>query len=196
MQKIVNKRRFGTGTSYSEFENDGSLHFNGDASVWTDFSVPLEATQQGANSLPDYDYDELGLLFPQNDPDETIHAVFQMPHEKKMGSDIYLHLHFVQDSSTIPTFEAEYRFYNNGDVVPSTWTSTATTTTALEYTGGSMLNIIMFPAISAPADETVSANLDIKLWRNDNDVTGDVLVKYMDIHYEIDTVGSREQYIK
>lgn len=195
--KVVNKRRFGSGSNYSIFESDGSLHFVGDASVWTDLSVALEPSKQGANSKPDYDYGELGLLFPQNKTDEVMHAVFQMPHEKKMDSDIFLHLHYVQTTSTIPVFKAEYRFYNNGGVVPSTWISTVTASTvALPYTDGSVLNIISFPAIPPPANETVSANLDIKLWRDDNVVTGDVLVKYIDLHYEIDTVGSREQYSK
>lgn len=42
----------------------------------------------------------------------------------------------------------------------------------------------------------VSSILDIKLYRDDNVVTGDVLVKEFDIHYLVDADGSRQEYIK
>lgn len=50
--------------------------------------------------------------------------------------------------------------------------------------------------MAPPSNEIVSANLDLKIYRNDNDVSEDVLVKYVDYHYEIDSDGSREQFSK
>jgi len=36
----------------------------------------------------------------------------------------------------------------------------------------------------------------VKLYRDDNTYTGDALTFQFDIHYEIDTVGSRQEYVK
>jgi hypothetical protein len=38
--------------------------------------------------------------------------------------------------------------------------------------------------------------LDIKLYRDDNVVTGDVLLKEFDIHYQIDGLGSVQEFVK
>jgi len=170
---------------------------------WTDISVPATASLKGVNSKPDYDYTELGLLFPENDTTETVNLVVQMDHRKALGTPIHFHFHYIQTSAAEPTFICEYRFYNNGGNVPATWTQLSTadvaegaTKAALPYTSGSLLQVGAFAFIDPPADETVSANLEIKMWRDDADVTGDVLVKYLDTHYQMDTDGSRLEFVK
>ena len=42
----------------------------------------------------------------------------------------------------------------------------------------------------------ISALLEFKLYRNDNVVTGDVLGKEFDIHYQKDSIGSISELIK
>jgi len=44
--------------------------------------------------------------------------------------------------------------------------------------------------------EPKSTIIDFKIYRDDNVVTGDVLLKEFDIHYQIDAHGSRQEYIK
>lgn len=167
---------------------------------WDDISVSATQTKVGSNLKPDFDFTNLGLLFPQNDTSEKIYSVFQMSHRKKLGSSIQFHIHYIQSSANKPIFTIQYRFYNNGSLVPSY--STLNTSDVggnqgvFSYTSGSMLQIAKFPEITAPANETVSANLDIILYRNDNTVIGDVLVKYIDLHYQIDSDGSRSEYSK
>lgn len=166
---------------------------------WDDFSVPLTRDKQGQSSKPDYDFTNLGLLFPQNDDAEIVYLTFQMSHSKKLGSDIKFHVHYIQDGTTQPTFKIDYKFYNNGSTVPASWTTVSTADGSkgvFTYTSGDMLQIATFPAISAPTDENVSANLDLKFYRDDNDVTGDVLAKYIDFHYERDSFGSDEEFTK
>ena len=167
------------------------------AARWTDKSVSATQTKRGALDKPDFDFTELGLLFPQNDPSEKVYILDQMLHEKKFGTPIDLHIHYIQTGVLIPTFKAEYRYYNNGDIVPS-WTTIATLGVGvLTYPGaGNMLQIIEFPDIPAPANENVSANVDLIIYRDDNVVTGDVLVKYIDFHYQKDSDGSRQEYVK
>lgn len=187
------------GGNYSYFESDGTLVHVGDARTWTDLSVPLTLDKQGQTSKPDYDYTELGLLFPQNDATEIAYMTFQMPHQKALDTAIRLHVHYVQSNATQPTFKVDYRFYNNGSAVPGAWTTLSTADGSkgvFSYTSGSILQIATFTDIAAPSSEDVSANLDVKLYRDDNDLAGDVLAKYIDLHYQVNTAGSRDEYTK
>ena len=53
-----------------------------------------------------------------------------------------------------------------------------------------------FPEIDGSLIGDVSSMMDIKLYRDDNVAIGDVLTKEFDIHYEIDSLGSKEEYVK
>ena len=164
---------------------------------WDDLSVPATTTKIGSNAKPDFDFTNVGLLFPQNDITEKVYLTFQMSHKKKLETPVYLHVHFIQTSANKPTFGATVRFYNNGGQVPA-FGSEILTSATMPYTwaSGSMMNIAVFPVILPPSGEELSSNLDVILYRKDNVVTGDVLVKYIDLHYEIDSDGSAEEYAK
>jgi hypothetical protein len=168
---------------------------------WDDLSISATQTRIGSNLKPDFDEVNIGLLFPQNNVNEIIYQTYQMSHRKRLGTAVRFHIHYIQSTVQQPIFTMQYRFYNNGQIVPSAWTTISTNDVgggagSFVYTSGSLLQICHFPSIQAPTLEGLSANLDIKLYRNDNVVTGDVLVKYIDVHYEIDTDGSREEFIK
>jgi hypothetical protein len=90
----------------------------------------------------------------------------------------------------------DYRWYNNGDLMPGAFTTITAATFAFTYTAGNMLQIAAFPEIDGSAMGGVSSMMDIKLYRDDNVAIGDVLTKEFDIHYEIDSLGSKEEYVK
>lgn len=191
---------FGGDKGYTSFGKDGTIHFNGDATTFDDLSFPAVLVKRGANTKPDFDYTNIGLLFPQNDTAEKIYFTAQMPHRKKLGSPVYLHVHYTQTSAALPVFTAEYREYNNGEAVPGSWTTINTSDAGgskglFTYTSGTLLQIGAFPAI-ALGTESVSKNIDVILYRQDNAVTGDVLVKFIDFHFEIDSTGSSSEYTK
>ncbi len=176
-----------------------TLLMSGDAATWDDFSVPLTRDKQGQSAKPDYDFTNLGLLFPQNDDTEIVYLVFQMSHSKKMDSQISFHIHYIQSGATQPTFKIDYKFYLNGATVPGSWTTLSTADGSkgvLPYTAGDMMQKAIFPYITPPTNETVSANIDIKFYRDDNDVAGDVLGKYIDFHFSKDMTGSRLELTK
>ena len=166
---------------------------------WDDFSTPLTRDKQGQSQKPDYDFTNLGLLFPQNDPSEKIYLVLQMSHGKKPNTPLRFHVHYIQDSAIYPIFKLDYKFYNNGSLVPGSWTTVSTADNSkgvFPWSSGSILQIGTFPEISLTSDESVSANIDIKFYRDDNDVAGDVLAKYVDFHFLKDTVGSNSEFNK
>lgn len=188
--------------NYFEVESDGTWQSVGNATTWDDFAVSASRARQGVAQKPDFDFTNLGLLFPQNDAAEIVYIIAQNSHAKLMNSDISYHVHYIQSVATQPTFCLDYKYYKNGAVVPVGFTTICTSDVGgdkglFTYPGsGSILQIGELPAITPPADETVSSNLDVKFYRNDNDVAGDVLVKYIDFHYQINTSGSRQEYTK
>ena len=163
---------------------------------WDDLRFPATRIRQGATTKPDFDTTNLGLLFPQNDATEIAYIIAQMPHRMLLGSDIHPHIHFIQSVAQQPTFKMDYRWYRNGDTVPGAFTTLTASSFSYVWSSGDLLQIVEFPAIVGLAIDTVSSIIDIKIYRQDNVVAGDVLVKEFDLHYKIDDRGSRQEYIK
>lgn len=163
---------------------------------WTDLKFPLTRDKQGQSSLPDYDFTRMGLLFPQNDPTEIVYFTTQFPH---WGRNMTLspHVHFVQEVAQQPVWELQYRIVENGDNDSfKAFTPLTASTFAFTWVSGDLLQIASFPDIDISGLTSISWMMDIQLWRDDNVVTGDVLGKQFDIHYQLDDWGSRQPFIK
>jgi hypothetical protein len=168
---------------------------------WDDVTNPTTYTKLGVNDKPDFDYANIGLLFPANDTAERIYITGQMRHAWE-GSDgrpawIDPHLHFIQTSATLPDFALEYRFYSNGGAVPSyaTINTSAGAGAVFPYSSGSILQILEWPEILLSGLEP-SAWYDMVIYRTNNALTGDVLVKGFDWHARFNDLGSRSAYRK
>lgn len=159
---------------------------------YDDYRVPFTRDKQGQTSLPDFDFTNLGLLFPQNDATEIVYLICQMPHSWRMGTPIHPHVHFIQSSSSVPVFKMDYRVYGDGETPPATWTTIETSDLKYDYSSGDMLQKAYFPEIDMK-DVLLSSFIDVKFYRDDNVVSGDVLVKEWDFHYMLDGLGSREE---
>lgn len=163
---------------------------------WDDLRFPATLIRQGATTKPDFDITNLGLLFPQNDSAEIAYIIGQMSHKMLLGSDLSPHIHFIQSVAQQPTFKIDYRWYKQGNTVPGAFTTITASTFAFTWSSGDLMQIASFPDIDGSAIDAVSAIIDIKLYRDDNDVSGDVLVKEFDLHYQIDDRGSRQKFVK
>lgn len=163
---------------------------------WRDDKYPATLLRQGATLKPDFDTTNLGLLFPQNDATEIAYIISQINHEWVLESGLKPHIHYVQDEADEPVFKMDYRWYKNGADPTGGFTTITASTFAFTYTAGSILQIVSFPEISGSGIDTVSSILDIKLYRDDNVVTGDILVKEFDIHYQVDDRGSHIEFTK
>lgn len=170
--------------------------------AWDDVRNSAFRTKLGANDKPDFDYTDLGLLFPENTESEKVYISDQMPHAWA-GSDgsrqvFHPHIHYIQDEAGTPVFELQYRFYNNGTAPPSYTTidTSAGAGPVFTYVLGDLLQIIRFPEIVVVGMGS-STWYDMILYRQTGDgVTGDVLFKGFDWHARFDSVGSRGEYKK
>jgi len=171
---------------------DGSF-WSGDE--WDDLRFPFTRDKQGQSEKPDYDFTNMGLLFPQNNSGEVVYITAQMPHSWKAGSGIKPHIHYVQDEAQEPAFKMDYRWYNNNGDPTVAFATLIASTFGFAYTSGSILQIVSFPEIDG-SGFGLSSMLDIQIYRDDNVVSGDVLAKEFDIHYQIDRPGSRQEFTK
>jgi hypothetical protein len=188
--------------NYVKYVNTGNVEAYSDDSrygpSWDDERGPATLAKVGANSKPDFDFTNLGFLMPQNDADEKLYISNQLPHSTKNGTVTFgPHIHYIQDEVAVPTFKIDYRYYNNGTAVPTftTISSADAVGNVFTYSSGTMLQIMRMPSITV---EGVSPSMwyDIIVYRDDNDVTGDVLLKSFDFHRPIDTLGSEQEYAK
>ncbi len=186
----------GNGVNNITIDTTNSYRMYGSATVWDDLAFESSQLKSVGNSdKPDYDVSNLGLLFPQNDTTERVGHICQMPHRWKEGSSIYPHVHWIQSGADSATWKIKYRVYSIGEAVPSAWTIITSNNHAVTYSSGNIQQLATFPAISMTG-KTISCIVDIILYRKDNILTGDALMKFFDIHFEVDGLGSKDELSK
>ena len=166
--------------------------------VFDDLTFPATRIKQGANDKPDFDFTNIGFLMPQNSTAEKLNITEQFRHRKVAGSPVYLHVHYIQDEAEVPVFKIDLRFTANG-TAPGDFTTISTADgdgPVFEYSGSPILQIIPFPATAGvdTNSSAVSTIFDFIFYRDDNVVSGDVLLKSVDLHYAMDRLGSDELY--
>lgn len=187
---------------------------------WDDLRFPaFSAAFSTATGRLAWGYNNMGVNFKYNAlyrEDEQVSFIAQMPHKKKFGSPVHPHIHWAQRRDYIPNMLLEYRFYNNGKdagdgSLSETWTKSIITDGAFPYQDEAYLGQISeFPPIDPPENENVSAILEMKLYRDTANASGlfagacpyntggnmSVLLKELDLHYQVDQPGSTEEYVK
>jgi hypothetical protein len=194
--------KIGDASNYTTIEADGTVEFNGDATVWDDLRIPGSSVQKGA-SAPD-----LGTFlgsgnllvnrFDGNATTEQIYFTAQLPHSYKQGSDIYPHIHWTPTDGNAGNvkWQLEYSWQNINGTFSGTTTLTVTDST--DSTAWKHL-LAPFSAITGTS-KTISSMLVCRLFRDpsDGDDTygSDAALLEIDFHFEIDTVGSRQALSK
>lgn len=193
------------GGNTSEIEADGTLTFNNDATVWDDYVVALGPNNWKGSSnnptltkLADDGAGSQGVYaYVFGDGDEAI-ITAQMPHRWLEGSRIYPHVHFYCLTDVDPTdnfgIEFEYWWSDIGEDFPTN------TTLVSEDTSTGINTQYMHQITNVPSagidgtGHTISSVLVCRIKRvagtSDNYAGGIVFLDW-DIHYQIDTVGSR-----
>lgn len=167
---------------------------------YDDWKFPSTRTKRGALDKPDFDFTDIGLLYPQNDATEIVYESEISSHRIVFGKGIawHPHIHYMQDEAEIPVFKLSYRITPAGSTFGAFTTISTAGDLVFPYVSGSLHQIILFPSfVPAVPDSSVAVIVDLKIWRDDNVVTGDVLVKEFDIHVPLDApLGSGQEFKK
>ena len=187
----------------------GKIVQQGTNTTWKDIVTQAFAQNIDISSgRIDFNYTGVTIDFAVNAryPEEPLCMAFQMQHDYKFGTQMYPHLHWIQNSSDIPNWMIAYRVSQNGIAIPDAFNLAKHNGGGAVYTysSGTILQIVRFPVISGVHD--LSFSIDIKLYRDTANAsglfagadpyTGIASVKFFDLHYEVDDLGSAAEYIK
>lgn len=190
----------------TKIEADGSLMFEGNATVWDDLRVSMDNGSSSA-TLGYFPGDSSGgqiWYFKDASGLETLSFQAQLPHSYKEGTNIYPHIHWTPKASEPGNVEwnLDYTWVNYDATTPLAFPATATSTVVA--TGPFVQRTHLITSLASGglngAGKKVSSILICRIWRNSansaDTYSNDAGLLSLDFHYQIDTVGSREEYVK
>lgn len=176
---------------------DPEIKLNGLSSVFNDVVMPIATSKQGTHAM---NFDENDFNYYMDDATVTINEDYffislQIPHNYKIGSDIYCHLHAYQkvSSNLSYTLQLNYSWYNINSL------SNNFTVITKNFTVNTPINnntILDFGLING-SGKSISSTFKAKITRKAGDPNAQNLyLDFFDCHYEIDGLGSKQEYIK
>lgn len=199
-QVITGLKKFGDAINHSLFESDGTLKFAGSATVWKDMNISTLGLSVGAN-IPDLiNLDTTTIkvrAFDGGALTEELDGVMELQHDYKEGTDIIPHLHWYPTNANAGNVKWQLEYYlrqdNTVKLIGTTSIVSAASGIAWDETRAS------FPVISG-ATLTIGTQIHFRLFRVPTDAAdtyaSDAAVATFGVHYECDTVGSRQTTTK
>ncbi|SDX71522.1 hypothetical protein SAMN05444411_108117 [Lutibacter oricola] len=207
--------RIGDGVNNTYIEDDGSLSYEGTATRYDDLKVPVFSTNRDGSKPPNFYWFQdvnggsgdgsqgvFAYWFDKNN-EEEVYFMVQMPHGWSEGTDIYPHIHWSAKSnvgSSKVKWGLEYTWSNVGDafgastiIYGSDPVATYAPISAYEHA------ITPLPTMSGTG-KSLSSMIICRVFRDATDSEdnygADAGLLEIDFHYQIDSDGSREQYVK
>lgn len=183
--------------NYSEIEADGTLKFNGNATVWRDINLSGASLVAGGSAAPDpisfVDSNLLVYGFDGSNTTERLYGSCEMQHDYKEGSDIELHIHWTPTTTNVGTvqWKVYYTWQNNAGAI---FAAPTLLTPAVSNSGGvAWANNYTTVATISGAGKTINSQLVFQIFRvpTEDTYTGDAALMQFGIHYQCDTTGSR-----
>lgn len=204
--RLLSNNVFGDVTNNSTFEADGTLKMNGTATVYDDLTSDITRAKTIGTRVTFNDA-EMSIDFSSTATlSDYIVMSYQLSHRYKIGSTIYPHVHWEQNSSNTPNWLLQYRWQTLGGAKVTSWTNYKSNVNALPYASGTISQISHDGGIIAPVGAGTSDIIQLRLIRDTanasglftgaDNYTGTVSVLAADIHFEIDSLGSHTEYSK
>lgn len=200
-----------TGGNYTQFEDDGTIEFVGDAMVWDDIRINPGSFDRPGVSDPDIVAYAVGggantylWEFAKND---VASFTVQMPHNYAIGENIYVHIHWTpgtrgnEENGATVGWKIDYSWAN----INGTFGALATLDLSDACDGTDHKHQMTTDAVITGTGKEISSMLVCNIKRTDTGTddtwsstsSGQLpLLLEIDIHYPINTVGSRERTSK
>ena len=195
---------------YLEPQSNGDILFKSEPEktllleqlVWKDLKGQLHGDKlySPAGKIT-FNVDEITLDYATNAqyPIDMAVVTYEIEHSYKEGTDLYPHIHFMQDEDDSPNWLIEYRIVRNGENVTS-WSLLEYISLEYTYTSGDILQVALFDKIDG-TDLLISDFVDVRIYRDNSNAStlfsgvdtysGLGRLKGIDLHYQSDTLGSR-----
>ena len=196
--------KFGTSSNNTSFaENTGFLSAFGSACAWDDLRVAGSSVGIGASAPELVSFGPSGNLLVRGfDGANTLEQVYfeiQMPHSWKMGSFISPHVHWspTTTASGGVVWFLEYSWANINGTFGAPVTISGLQSATNEQWKHKLCGL---PDIDGSSISGVSSMIVCRLYRSptvpEDNYPDDVGLLEFDIHYQIDSFGSRSEFIK
>ena len=196
---------FGDGTNASKFEEDGTLTFDGTATVWKDINLGAALLARPSSSQPD-----IVTFLDENGADtaietygfdvgEKVHGSFELQHDYKEGSDFTFHVHWQGITAPSGTDNVQWRLVYSFGIDNATLDAVTTIDSADEPFDTRYEFIRTDIVVISGAGRKIGDQMLFTLERvasTGDTYAGDALIATTGIHYEVDTVGSRQIILK
>jgi hypothetical protein len=204
LTRLATSRIIGGDTHHTSFEADGTLVMVGDATVWDDSMVAPTAFRSGGTALT-FDALTATIYTHRFDVGDEIHVVCQLPHSLKVNSVITPHIHIVNKNAIGNTnynvaFDLHYTWANIGQIFPAE-EAQLNVKQSFQNVGALTHKMLSFADITPTAVQGgISSIFMAKVTRvaadAQNYATADIYSIGFDIHFEKDTIGSRQPATK
>lgn len=194
---------FGTSTNYSQFEADGTLEFNGTATVWDDLVTPFTLAKVPAANAPNWESFIGNLNAYTFAVDDYLEGTTEILHGWKESSTIDFHIHWatngLEEAEKAVKWQIEFTYadMDADDGVGEAFgaTTTESSETAIPASTADLTHMYTIIHNVELTSTIIGAQILWRVTRKTADGTAPVANPFafaVGIHYEKDTVGSRE----
>ena len=200
MRKIrssINRNPENSGADYTETEQDGTPVFRGNASNWNDINLSINSLAPGATAPGNFSIPGTSLqikAFTGTGVTQSAHGSLEILHDYKEGTDIVPHIHWCPTTTGLGDvkWQLEYSWLNGGSTVTTSTTITVTVAASGTVAHEQRTN---FPAISGTG-KLIGSRFVFRVFRDAADgadtYAADAGAFDFGVHYERDTIGSRQ----
>jgi hypothetical protein len=215
-QQLVKGARVGDANNYTDWDVTGHQTMAGNARPWRDqLTDSLNLKVQGTGistdtteSLVNFDYNAAYNATPASA--DYLYCNVQLNHDRYLASSLYPHIHWLQAKNYAPNFLLEYRWQINGGAKVTSWTKLLCNTLAFVYSSGTKHQISYAAGIAAPVGSAISDIVQFRIYRDTGNVStlfggacpyntggnASAGVLAFDVHFQIDSLGSTDEYTK
>lgn len=197
------KDYYWSGTAWTEVLSNPNYNDE----YWDDLRFPASVFNPGIANAPDPvalgdPYGQLYALEFNANVEEEVYVFVQMPHAWKEGSTIHPHVHWINHDggSGNVIWALEYSITNINDKFPTPTTISVTDAGIAADGDGLYTHQIAELGEIAMTGKTISCMMMARLYRDaDNELDtldGEAGLIEFDIHYQKDSTGSSQEYVK
>jgi hypothetical protein len=204
--QIASLRQFGGETDYVQIDGSGQVSLNGAATVWDDLQIPANLFRTGGTDLTLAAF-RGNIWMHRFDIGDIFYVQAQMPHAMKLNSVIHPHLHLavnaaIGTSNYNVEVTTEQSWCNINAVFPTPSVVSTGLVTSFISAPQYAHRIASLGSITPVTDQGgISSYIIFKVERIAASVqpispATSVFILGMDIHYEVDSLGSNDVFVK
>ena len=196
--------KIGTATDYTEIESDGTIKFNGAATVWDDLQFTISDAKVPASNFPTWETfttNTKEYSFAVDDYIDT--KANETSHAWKLGTSGHVHLHVTTKAanSTGSNRYAKFTVYLGYCDTNETWQETSFTAEVTIPDGTSALQMFYLDMGNLTfTNYVLESEIKMRVSRIDatggTEYAGNIFLTQAGIHFEHDTIGSRAETTK